>query len=378
MKSKRSAANCAPLLVLVVSALIAVLFRATRRSKHRAFRALSARRSGIQSGVASLPLKWTWQDIRDADSGLYHALHGRRIAVGDYTSPVFDQHMSNWCGCCYLVAVVQMLQDRLHLTLGLSHPEMKMFPCFQYDMQLALDTYNAYERTKQKNEMWNACTGGMPTRVLNAIRVDKCLLRLASDGMWLGHPIAMAETPADGVKNPTLQPLESLEMAPESIMRRVLKYGPVVLGISSLCLRDKTLSARGGLVDSNIVGQRDHAVTVVGWRPVGRKTCWIVRNSWGTSFVPLERPDPSCVGDGFNRCTVERTDWTGDPDNPGYAYLPIDYEGLRGYPSPWYDAIPTNLQNAVPRSVDERHDPLGNPSAHGHHYTTLRVAAEGR
>lgn len=331
----------------------------------------SARGATIEGG--SLPINWSWQDIRAADSETYRGIHGRPIAVGDYSSPVFDQHMSNWCGCCYLVAVVQMLQDRLHLILGLSNPTMKMFPCFQYNLQLALDTYNRYER-RQRGDTWNACTGGMPTRVLNAIRSNHCLLRLSSDGIWMGHPIEISSTPTDGAKNPKLDSLESLEMAPESIMRRILKYGPVVLGINSLCLRDPTLSKRNGLVDAKIVATRDHAVTVIGWKKIGRKTCWIVRNSWGINFVPTERPDPSCVGNNYNRCVVDRTDWVGDPSNPGYAYIPIDYEGLRGYPSPWYDAIPSKLQELVPRSSDERHDPLGNPSAHGHHYTTIGMA----
>ena len=35
--------------------------------------------------------------------------------------------------------------------------------------------------------------------------------------------------------------------------------------------------------------------------------------------------------------------WVGDPQNPGVAYVRVDYEGIAGVPSPWYDAVPRAL-----------------------------------
>lgn len=353
---------------LVIVASIVVLFRSLRTypaiCKRPNLR--MARRALLASG---LPDEWSWQRIDEEHALAYEKSHARRIAIGDYASPVFNQHMSNWCGCCYLVAVVQMLQDRMHLILGLTNPEMHMFPCFQFNMQLALDTYNAYEK-KRRGDEWNACTGGMPTRVMNAIASNNCILRLVADRhVWMGHPNSLQGDAFsdDDERNIELEALESLEMAPDSIMRRIYKYGSIVLGINARCLLDPTLSDRNGLIDTRIVAPRDHAVTVVGWKRIKRRTCWILRNSWGTEEVPTAKPAPGCVGDDYNRCEVNRKTWIGDPTNPGHAYLPVDYEGLRGYPSPWLDAIPQGIRQFVQRSDDERHDLLENPVTHGHY-----------
>ena len=90
-----------------------------------------------------------------------------------------------------------MLQDRMHLVLGMTDPDMRMFPCFQFNMQLALDTYNAHEK-RMREDTWNACTGGMPSRVLNAIKSGDCLVRLtAENGIWLGHPLEVHALPSD-------------------------------------------------------------------------------------------------------------------------------------------------------------------------------------
>lgn len=360
---------------LVVVFIVVALVAPTRMGRRKSGEGIVARHS--RADAPRLPSEWSWQNIRTRDSELYYEWFGVRIASGDYASPVFDQHMSNWCGCCYLISTIQMLQDRMHIVLGIMDPDMQMFPCFQFNMQLALDTYNAHERNMREDD-WNACIGGMPSRVLNSIRAGRCLLRLSGDkGIWMGHPLALDSVPSDGESNIALDELESLEMAAESIMKRILKYGPVVLGINSLCLRDPTLSQRHGMIDTNVLAPRDHAVSVIGWKRVRGKLCWILRNSWGTRFVPSERPDPSCVGNDFNTCTVSKNAWTGDPSNPGYAYVPMDYDGLKGYPSPWYDAIPSKLQALVPRSSDERHDVLTNLAAHGH-YSAIQVGMTPR
>lgn len=360
--------------IILVAAVVAILLVSSCRRWHARVDRVAARHAAVKD---DLPSEWSWCNITIDDADIYYRLFGVRIAVGDYASPVFDQHMSNWCGCCYLVAAIQMLQDRMHIVLGITAPSMRMFPCFQFNMQLALDTYNAYEK-RMRGDNWNACTGGMPSRVLNAIKEGHCLVRLTSNtGIWHGHPLKIDAMPADAEENVSIDELEALEMAPRSIMKRILKYGPVVLGINSLCLRDPKLPLREGLIDTEIIAPRDHAVTVIGWKRIRKKTCWIVRNSWGTQNVPLQRPDPGCVGDDFNRCTVTRTEWIGDPLNPGYAYVPITYDGLRGYPSCWYDAIPTRLQVLVPRSSEERQDILSSPNTFGH-YSPLHVGPAPR
>lgn len=315
----------------------------------------------------TIPPGWSWERVNDDDAKAYKRAFGKNIAVGSYTSPVFDQHIANWCGCCYLVAVVQMIQDRMHLALGLNDTTSTMFPCFQFNMQLALDSYNAHERAI-RGDSWNACTGGMPSRVIDAIRSNKCVLRLMADAtIWMGHPCTIDMANVSNNENVSVEEVETLPSHPDGIQRRLFKYGPIVLGIDSLCLRDPKLGARGGRVDGATVGNRDHAVTVVGWRVIDGVSHWIVRNSWGIDNVPSARPDPKCVGDDFNTCKVEMEPWTGDPEHRGHAYVPFDHPTLRGPPAPWYDAIPAILRQMLPRTEEEEND-----SVHARTFTNIR------
>lgn len=343
------------MLLLVCAVVIAWVAspNVRRRLGPRDIVAISAR--SALSASTTLPREWSWERVDDVDAAAYARAFGRTIAVGCYTSPIFDQHVANWCGCCYLVAVVQMIQDRMHVALGLHDTESIAFPCFQFNMQLALDTFNAYERAVRRDS-WNACSGGMPSRVIDAIRSNRCVLRLMADAtIWMGHPCTVDVESLVG-DNVRIEESETLESNPDSLRRRLFKYGPIVLGIDSLCLRDPELAARGGRVDGATVGNRDHAVTVIGWRVIDGTSHWIVRNSWGIDNVPSERPDLKCVGDDFNTCKVETRPWIGDPDRPGCAYVPFEHSTIRGPPAPWYDAIPHVLRTMLPRTDDEERD----------------------
>jgi hypothetical protein len=229
-----------------------------------------------------------------------------------------------------------------------------MFPCYQFNFQLALDTYNAHITN---TDGWNACRGGSPIKVIQAIAEGACILELTPDEtVWLGHPTTMDSNSSFRMSFVTLDPIESLDRTVDKIQYRIFKYGPVVLGIDSLSLRDKGLSQRGGVIDGTSTADRDHAVTVVGWKKIKNVPCWIVRNSWGSNTVPTARPEAGCVGKDFNTCIVETQPWSGDKNRPGYAYIPCSYRGVCEPPSPWYDGIPTILSKHLKR--DHAVEPL--------------------
>lgn len=312
-------------------------------------RASSARSARLFSS-SNLPERWSWQDVSVVDALAWGDKFDSQLAPGCYLSPVFDQHVSKWCGCCYLVSVVQMLQDRMHVALGIHDPDTPMFPCFSFNMQLALDTYNAYERST--NPDWNACHGGTPLRVMRAIQKNKCNLRLQSQGeVWFGHPLSLERLPKMQ-RNFRIRNPDTLQNRSLYIQLRIYKYGPVVLGINSKCLLHDRIIANGGVVDSTVVSPPDHALTVVGWKRLDGKLHWIARNSWGPFSVPAMRPeDPSCVGEGFNICETGTVVWVGDESNPGYAYIPFDYAAIQGLPSPWFDTVPDALHTIVPETA---------------------------
>lgn len=334
---------------IVIVCVIVVLIFNLRKTAPIRFIVVSSRRARLRN--LHIPDEWSWQSVSVSDSKLWKECFGNSIAPGSYTSPVFDQHFSRWCGCCYLVSAVQMLQDRMHVALGINDPMNPMFPCFYFNMQLALDTYNHHEQVRSAD--WNACKGGMPLRVLQAIGDDTCKLRLIRDGeVWFGHPSSIDESiPSDDPPIYIEEP-EVLQNRVEYIKRRIFKYGPVVLGINSKCFLDEGIIARGGLINTKHNALPDHALTVVGWKKIGDTTCWIARNSWGMETVPTNRPDDaSCVGNDFNNCETGKNKWVGDMHNPGYAYIPTDYQSIHGLPSPWFDAIPVSLRKRQARDA---------------------------
>ena len=292
----------------------------------------SAKMARINNTTISID-NWSWTMVSSQDATDWEKFTSKKIAPGVYTSQVFDQHMSNWCGCCYLVAVVQMLQDRLNIGYGVIDHAEDMYPIFYFDMQLALDTYNSHEQKRRPD--WNACQGGSPLSVLKSIDESWTELTLIDEGVvWMGFPQTKLPKIRDTIK---IKEIDTLENRQESIMERIFRYGPVVLGIDSKCLRNPNI--KNGIIDSNIYGKRDHALTVVGWKTIDGEKHWILRNSW--KIVPEERPeDKNCVLNNSNTCNVPMNDWIGDPDAPGYAYLKFSHPSIQGLPSPWYDAIP--------------------------------------
>lgn len=335
--------------VCFILVLLAVCCRVQNR-RGDASRA-SAKHAQLSSPIdqdVQVPEAWDWGYISEHDAAVWRDCFGTPIATGSYTSPVFNQHMSRWCGACYLVSVLQMLQDRLNIELGIRDPTTAMFPCHQFNFQLALDSYNALH----EKSGWNACQGGSPIAVLQSIQAGKCRLELTADAtVWLGFPTSGANFLEQG-DSVQVEPIESLERSHNKIQFRIFKYGPVVLGIDSLCLRDSHLSDRGGVIDPNIASPRDHATSVVGWKTINGLPCWILRNSWGTETVPKARPtDVACVSANSNTCRIATESWSGDPRRPGYAYVPFRYAGLLKAPSPWYDAIPTVLSKRIVRDT---------------------------
>ena len=99
------------------------------------------------------------------------------LAPGTYTTRVQDQHRSGWCGVCYMVAVVHMIQDRWNVAVG-TNAASEMHPYVELDMQRMMDEYNASRRAMHPR--WNACHGGDPKRVLACMQSGDCRLYQAS------------------------------------------------------------------------------------------------------------------------------------------------------------------------------------------------------
>tara|TARA_B110000008_G_scaffold269001_1_gene297754 strand:+ start:666 stop:1604 length:939 start_codon:yes stop_codon:yes gene_type:complete len=294
-----------------------------------------------------LPQKWDWSNITTAEQSLYEKLFNIQIAKGTYTSQIFDQHMSKWCGCCYLISTLQTIQDKMNIALGIRSPDSFMLPYFEIDAQYALDTYNEYRRIVHPD--WNACHGGNPETLIKAMQNEKIPLVLTtSDGFaWYGYPKSSTIINDRNKDVVNLFPKKEVIVQNDinTVQSTILQEGPLVLAINANCLLDASLSKRKGLIDTDIFGPRNHAVSVIGWKLIDGRNCWIARNSWG-DLVPESKPSSiDCVRTDSNTCEVPLKKWTSDKINKGLFYIPFDYGHIRRAPSPWYSCIPMQLYN---------------------------------
>ena len=271
---------------------------------------------------------FTWQKV---DSNKYNMLTGVSISPGCYTSIPIDQHKSSWCGCCYMVATMQMIQDRAHVKIGKLN-NTRMIPWIILDLQSMLDHYNLYKAPYTVG--WNACKGGLPLHLLDAIETKKCPLIFSKHNEWVGHPKEIQSIKTTNIK---ISVRNSKRIIPTSAVEKtILDNGPVVLSISGELLKNID---KDGFVDTTTVMKANHAVSVVGWLYKNDKKYWIARNSWGEKQVPVSfPPDLSCVTTTENNCNVKMEKWVGDPQNPGFVYIPSDYVLLNDDEnSPWFE-----------------------------------------
>jgi hypothetical protein len=243
-----------------------------------------------------------------------------RLPPGSYATDIFDQHALSWCGCCYLVAVVQAVEDRGHILLGGERHRI--------DMQTVLD----HMREDELGPTWNACHGGYPEHVVACMASGQCPLRTSVCRRWVGHAMPTHRTPLSDAPYHVMGHDELVCAA--DVARELVAHGPVVLDVCAQTL--KAVDAQGRVTDME-ERTLNHAVSVIGWKHVGGVLCWIVRNSWGKHRVPAALPDDlGCVTLHGNACEVQWEYWVGDPKDPGFVYLPVAHPGLHGtHPSPW-------------------------------------------
>ena len=252
------------------------------------------------------------------------------LPAGRYACDPVDQHSMAWCGACYLIAAITVVEDRAHIALTRRYSPHRCVLRPLLSRQLLLDHYQEPAGPRG----WNGCLGGFSLHVLRCLTDGTCPLMWErgaeaqrewwSFPRWTRERCLRAEVESVTLTNP--------RRVPPSEVRGVLqREGPVILEVSAETLKD--LDAQGRAVD---LAPRDpnHAVAVVGWQ----RDCWVVRNSWGTRKVPraIPRDAEDCVGRGHNSCVVEWEEWTGTPEDPGFVLLPMSYAPLHArHPSPW-------------------------------------------
>lgn len=261
---------------------------------------------------------FTWREVRGHEA----------LRDGRYASDAFDQHDPTWCGCCFMVAAVQCVEDRARIALAKRDPRSNIR--WSLSLQTVIDHLH-WKEAEVAGEEWNPCLGGFPELVVECLAELRCPLLLVRDARrdWLGFARKVVRSPAP---NAPFRVGEARRIDSRLVKDRIRSCGPVLLEVSADTL--KSADETGVVVDLT-PRPIDHVVCAVGWTA---DACWVLRNSWGTRRMPEAIPhDFRCVARGRNECDVQFVPWFGDPDDPGFVKLPMVYEGLDDVRSPWLE-----------------------------------------
>jgi hypothetical protein len=252
---------------------------------------------------------------------------------------------------------VQTIEDRVNIAIGKRTPDEVMSPLCEFDLQHALNAYNAFN--ERSNPSWNACHGGAPLSVIRTISDGQVPL-VSIQSKWIGYPYTnVAKAGKRIVKKGTTI---SINGYPRTVQEEIYMNGPVVLGVNAatfLNLVDNGVTA----LENPSSTRRNHAVAVIGWTRLNEKEMWIARNSWGVSRAPLHAPaNMNCVStNAGNKCEVLTLAWEGLVNNKGHVLIPFQTLSLSANPSPWYAAVLDDLD-----------------STHGANLTRATTQAEGK
>lgn len=339
--------RAAPLLLLVVGLLILMVavWRCTRGRRHGNPPLAPPRSSGAQE----FGVEFSWTDVTTRDSEWFSKTLGRQVPPGVYASEPFNQHLHAWCGACWLVACIQVVQDKYNIREAPAEPRLTDHRAFVFDMQAAADDaarlFAAEVQSRESSvgvlvgrrpRSWTACMGGDPKMALSALQSGALALGAARRGadVWRSRSDASRAGRVKG--DAVVRGVRTIAPNPRALKQELLD-GPVVV-----CTRSEPLwsldplgrvPAHARPIDGS--GERDHVMAIVGWGSVGGEECWVVRNSWGSSSRSRvhSRPDDvrGCAG---GLCATDAGVWSSPGMNPGFVHVPIGGNVMGIYDEP--------------------------------------------
>lgn len=324
--------SCVGLIVTVsiVVVVVCVLFVCTRTAV--AERWWEGRRSGRATQRADGEDTFSWADVTPEDTAWFAKHHDRQVPAGNYASAPINQHLQAWCGVCWLVACVQVTQDKLNIREAPLEPNARDHRAFVFNMQAAADdAANLFSGEIQGRErsvgvlvarprQWTACMGGEPKMALEALRSGA--LRLAAQRRghepWQSRSDATRAGSVEG--DAVVSGIRTIEPTVEAIKEELLR-GPIVV-----CTRSEPLWHLDKFGRTPIgSGERDHVMALLGWKTVSGEPCWIVRNSWGSVQRSTVHAKPDDVrGCAGGLCASETTEWVNPSALPGFVFIPLD------------------------------------------------------
>ena len=221
--------------------------------------------------MSALPASWFWGDVEGKN----------------YLSWTRNQHIPQYCGCCWAMGSTSALADRINIQNENAFPKVSLSPQVIINCQAG-----------------GSCHGGNPAGVYefghtHGIPDDTCQQYKAenpAEGMNC-DPMQVCKTcvppsPPPGEtwqQNCTAQPGTMYKVGEyggvsgiDAMKAQIYKYGPIGCGINST--PELHAFTGHGIFEQYIANPvNNHEVSVVGWgQNEAGVEYWIVRNSWGT------------------------------------------------------------------------------------------------
>jgi len=259
------------------------------------------------------PLPHTYVDATELPDNFSWA----NVNGTSYLTRMLNQHIPQYCGSCWAHGAISALQDRVKIArkaqasqAGEASGRVGGGPDVHLSIQYILNCASSVA---------GSCHGGSATGVYEfikhhakhgAIPYETCQPYLAcsaesTEGFcpsaadktqcndintcvtcntFSGFPFQGKCKPILDFPNCTIAEYGTLPNDANAIKAEVYARGPVPAGVNA----EAILEYDGGLLDEAFVKKNgfdngvNHIVSIVGWKAVGKKQYWIVRNSWGT------------------------------------------------------------------------------------------------
>jgi cathepsin X len=235
--------------------------------------------------ASQLPDEWDWRNITKGN------LHPKNIPNGNYTTPVLNQHIPQYCGSCWAHGPISALSDRFEIMRRIKN---EPGPPRLLAVQVILNCAQSA----------GSCHGGDHAGVYEYVQDsgvpdESCAHYKAADGQCTPQDICKSCWPGanffDGgfdsnccaVPNPKLYKISSAKGVDgdvNSIKEEIFLRGPVSAAINANPIVNYPTRKPGdpiviaGNDGSCNQTDLDHIVSIVGYG----KDYWIVRNSWGS------------------------------------------------------------------------------------------------
>ena len=222
------------------------------------------------------PYVWKVNPVKGPLPGNFH---WGNVNGTNFLTQLKNQHLPQYCGSCWAQAATSALSDRISVMRNGVFPEINISPqvllsCDRNDQGCqGGDTLSAYQWMNQNVITEENCA---PYQALSWKEGLQCnATAICAENFPNKPPFVPAKYNTYQVGEYALLPRYNTS----AMMNEIFARGPIACSIFSNPIVNFTGT---GVFASNVSGEHNHAISVVGWGTTSDGTpYWSVRNSWG-------------------------------------------------------------------------------------------------